>query len=65
MDIKDDHFVTLLLDNGETREDLKLPDDMFDEVTRIFENSEKEVLITVLKACQEEKIIAHKQVDAK
>lgn len=54
-----------MTDNGDTREDLKLPDDMVAEVSKAFSSGDKEVVITVLKACGEEKIINCKQVDAK
>lgn len=57
--------VVLMLDNGDTREDLSLPsqtdDDvkLADQIRKDFEEG-KELLISVLKAMDDEKIIACK-----
>lgn len=62
VDIAEDGFVTLMDENGETREDLKLPDfpdNYADEIKKDFE--EKQLLVTVLKACGKEQIMSHKE----
>eukprot|EP00892_Ulva_mutabilis_P011259 jgi/Ulvmu1/8505/UM044_0039.1 len=65
LDINEDGFVTLMMDNGDTREDLALPsqtdDDnkLSDQMRKDFEDG-KELVISVLKAMDEEKIIASK-----
>lgn len=63
INIEDDGFVTLLNDLGETKEDLKLPDedwlkDVSDKCKEIFESGDKECIVTVLGALGKEKIIA-------
>mmetsp|Transcript_2853 Transcript_2853/g.2678 ORF Transcript_2853/g.2678 Transcript_2853/m.2678 type:complete len:161 (+) Transcript_2853:31-513(+) len=59
INIDDDGFVTLLFDNGETKEDLKLPEDkeVADKMKQIFEAGEKECIVTVLEALGKEQII--------
>ena len=62
VDIAEDGFVTLMDENGETREDLELPDfpdNYADEIKKDFE--EKQLLVTVLKACGKEQIMSHKE----
>ena len=62
MDISDDGFVTLMDENGETREDLTLPDypdNYANELKKEFQ--EKQLLVTVLKACGKEQIVSHKE----
>ena len=52
--------MTLLSDNGDTREDLKLPDgDLGKEIQAKFDNEES-VLLTVLTSMGEEAVIAQK-----
>ena len=61
INIEDDGFVTLLNEAGETKEDLKLPEDMkeiCDKVKEIFEAGEKECIVTVLEALGTQKIVA-------
>lgn len=62
VDIAEDGFVTLMDENGETREDLELPDfpdNYANEIKKDFE--EKQLLVTVLKACGKEQIMSHKE----
>lgn len=62
VDIDDEEFVSLMDDNGEIRNDLKLPDfpDGYSNTLKNeFEN--KELIVTVLKACGKEQIISHKE----
>ena len=52
-------------DSGETREDLKLPEgDLGKEISLKFENDEN-FLVTVLKAMEEEAVIATKAQQTK
>ncbi|CDO65325.1 eukaryotic translation initiation factor 5A [Plasmodium reichenowi] len=68
IDITEDGFVSLLYDNGDTKDDLSLPKDTegnLDEVAKqirnLFDNG-KSVLVSVLSACGQEKIIAAKEL---
>ena len=63
IDISDEDYVSLMDDDGNTREDLKLPDypENYDhELKETFESGET-ILVTVLKACGKEQIISHKK----
>ena len=62
VDIARDKFTTLMNDNGETKEDIKLPDD--EEGVKIQElfDSGATVSITVLKAMGLEKIVQGKEL---
>jgi translation initiation factor 5A len=58
--MSDDKYLTLMKDDGELREDLKLPDgELGAQLTTEYENG-REILCTVLKACGEEVVIAIK-----
>ncbi|XP_014219058.1 eukaryotic translation initiation factor 5A-like [Copidosoma floridanum] len=59
-DISDDGYLTLMADNGDLREDLKIPDGDLGTQLRSDFDSGKELLCTVLKACNEEVVIAIK-----
>jgi len=59
-DISDDGFVTLMGDNGEIREDLKVPDGELGGALRSDFDDGKDLLLTVLAACGEECVIAMK-----
>jgi translation initiation factor 5A len=62
MDISDDGFLSLIDDNGETREDLELPEfpeNYARELREAFET--KQLLVTVLKACGKEQVVSHKE----
>lgn len=62
LDITDDGFVHLMNEKGDVREDLKLPDDQ-ELVKRIRDEFAKEdntLLVTVIKAVEEEAIVACK-----
>jgi translation initiation factor 5A len=64
IDIADDGFITLLTDGGETKEDLKLPEDDAEEVNRLKEEfaAGKDILVTVMSAMGKEKVISHREV---
>jgi len=58
--ISDDKFLSLLKEDGDLREDLKLPDgELGGQLTTEYESG-REILCTVLKACGEEVVIAIK-----
>ena len=61
IDINDEDYVTLMTDAGDTKEDLALPtDEWLKEVVeeiRTGVKNEKNVLVTVLKALGQEKIV--------
>uniref|UniRef100_A0A1B0DCE8 Translation initiation factor 5A C-terminal domain-containing protein n=2 Tax=Phlebotomus papatasi TaxID=29031 RepID=A0A1B0DCE8_PHLPP len=59
-DISDDGYLTLLRENGDLREDLKLPDSELGAQLRSEFESGKELLCTVLHSCGEECVIAIK-----
>ena len=62
IDIDEDDFVSLLDDNGDVRNDLKLPEFPLNYANELRkEHEEKELLVTVLKACGQEQIISHKE----
>ncbi|VWU53187.1 eukaryotic translation initiation factor 5A, putative, partial [Hepatocystis sp. ex Piliocolobus tephrosceles] len=70
IDITEDGFVSLLNDNGETKDDLSLPkdtegnfDDVAKQIRNLFDNG-KSVLVSVLSACGQEKIIAAKELSS-
>ena len=62
VDISDDGFLSLMDDDGNTREDLTLPDypeNYSHELRKEFEN--KQLIVTVLKACGKEQVMSHKE----
>lgn len=55
-----DGFLALMDDNGETREDLKLPDgDLGKEIEKRFTNGDQ-FMVSVLKAIDEEHVVGTK-----
>lgn len=65
IDIGEDGFVTLLLDDGTTKDDLKLPDgELGTQIKDAFDEG-KDLLVSVLKSMGQEAIIAHKENTAK
>merc|ERR1712150_414645 len=56
----DDDFLSLMDDNGDTRDDLKCPDDEVGNEIREAIDNEKEILVTSLSAVGEEAVIATK-----
>ena len=62
VDISDDGFLSLMDDDGNTREDLTLPDfpeNYSHELKKDFES--KQLIVTVLKACGKEQVMSHKE----
>ncbi|XP_041809544.1 eukaryotic translation initiation factor 5A-1-like [Chelmon rostratus] len=57
-----DGYLSLMLDDGEIREDLKLPEgELGKDIAKRFDDGES-LMVTVLKALSEEQAIAHKPV---
>lgn len=63
LDITDEDFVSLMDENGDTREDIKLPPipEGFAEQIRADFDEGKQLVVTVLKACGIEQIISTKE----
>jgi len=68
--VSEDGYVTLLMDSGETKDDLKLPtdseganDDVAKQIKELFEEG-KQTLVTVLSACGQDKIVSAKELNA-
>lgn len=59
-DISDDGYLCLMADNGDLREDLRLPEGDLGNQLRSDYDAGKELLCTVLKSCGEEVVIAIK-----
>lgn len=61
-DINEDEFVSCILDNGDLKEDLKLPvadEEIYGELKKMWDaRGDKSVYFTILKACGQEKYIA-------
>lgn len=53
-DISDDGYLCLMADNGDLREDLKIPDGEVGAQLRTDYDAGKDILCTVLKSCGEE-----------
>lgn len=53
-DISDDGYLSLMSDNGDLREDLKIPDGEVGAQLRSEYDAGKDILCTVLKSCGEE-----------
>jgi len=60
LDISPDGYLSLMNDNGDVREDLKLPESELGAQIRADYDAGREILCTVLKACGEEVVIAIK-----
>lgn len=62
LDVTPDGYCSVLLDNGDTREDLKVPEgELGDQLREAFENAgEKDIFVTVQTAMGTEGIISFK-----
>jgi len=56
----EDDFLSLMDDSGETRDDLKCPEDNIGEEIRAAIGRDQDILVTCLAACGEECVIATK-----
>eukprot|EP00736_Rhodelphis_marinus_P007257 Rmarinus@m.29871 len=61
VDISDEGFCSLMLDNGDMKDDLKLPDDDCGKSIQAGFDEGKNLVVTVLSAMGEEKIVALKE----
>ena len=61
-DINDSGAVSVIDDDGEIREDLKLPDDDVGKEIKTKFDADEHFLVTVLKACGEEMIVGTKNL---
>ena len=64
VDIKDDGYVTLMNDDGETRDDLRMPSEAFPEALKKITNgfeSGATMMVTVLAAMGKEAIVDAKE----
>ena len=60
LDISSDGFASLLLSDGATKDDLKVPEgELGDQIKKDFEDG-KDLIVTVLSAMNEEAIVAVK-----
>lgn len=60
-DISGDGFVEMMDDNGETRQDIKVPDsDVGKDLKERFDKGDS-IMATLLSACDEEMIVGVKQ----
>lgn len=64
MDISEDGFCSLMSEDGEVREDVKLPewpDNFGREIKTKYEEGSKTLLVTVLNAMSHDQIVAIKE----
>lgn len=61
INIDADNYISLLTDDGETKDDLKLPEGELGEKIRADFDSGKEVLLSVQKAMGTEAIVGSKE----
>lgn len=66
IDISEDGFLTMMEDNGDTREDLKLPTqpDGYDRTLQKEFDEGKELVLMVVSAMGTEQVMSHKEVTA-
>ena len=63
IDISDDGFVSLMSDSGDTKDDLKLPEnDIGQKIKELFDKGD-DILCTVVSAMGEEHILGHKMMN--
>lgn len=60
LDASDDGYLSLMDDAGNTRDDMKLPDDEIGLEIKTALEEGRDILVTVLSACGEEAVIASK-----
>ncbi|KXX82153.1 Eukaryotic translation initiation factor 5A-1 [Madurella mycetomatis] len=62
IDISDDGFLSLMTSDGDTKDDVKLPEgDVGTKINKLFKEEEKETLVTVQTAMGEEAAIDAKE----
>ncbi|KAF3767698.1 eukaryotic translation initiation factor 5A [Cryphonectria parasitica EP155] len=62
LDISDDGFLSLMTDDGDTKDDVKVPDgEVGDKITRLFKEEEKDTNVVILTAMGEEAAVEAKE----
>ena len=61
-DIDDEGYVSLMKDDGSTKDDLKLPENDVGEGIRKDFAADKQLLIPVVRAMGDEQIMGHKEM---
>ncbi|ERT02625.1 eukaryotic translation initiation factor 5A-1 [Sporothrix schenckii ATCC 58251] len=62
LDISDDGFLSLMNDDGDTKDDVKLPEgEVGEKITKLFKTEEKDTNVTILTAMGEEAAIDAKE----
>ncbi|EGP84080.1 unnamed protein product [Zymoseptoria tritici ST99CH_1A5] len=62
LDITDDGFLSLMNDNGDTKDDVKVPDgEVGDKINKLFKEEEKDTNVIILTAMGEEAAIDAKE----
>lgn len=65
LDVTDDGFLSLMDDNGNTKDDVKLPEgEVGERITKMFKEEEKDVNVTVMSAMGEEVAVDVKEAAA-
>ena len=62
LDISDDNYVSLLLPDGETKDNLKVPEGELGDKFKADFNDGKDLLASILAAMDEEAIVSYKEV---
>ncbi|KAL4436412.1 hypothetical protein ABPG74_002978 [Tetrahymena malaccensis] len=64
IDISDDNYLTVLLENGQIREDLKLPDGQPQLVQNLKADlkKQKDIIVTILSSMGQEQLISYKEI---
>jgi len=62
LDISDDGFLSLMSDDGDTKDDVRVPDgELGEKITRLFKTEEKDTNIVILSAMGEEAAVEAKE----
>jgi translation initiation factor 5A len=62
LDISDDGYLNLMSDDGDTKDDVRMPDgEMGDKINKLFKEDEKETNVVILTAMGEEAAIDAKE----
>jgi len=62
LDVSDDGFLSLMADDGETKDDVKVPDgDVGEKIEKLFTTDEKDTNVIVLTAMGEQAAIEAKE----
>ncbi|KAH6658950.1 eukaryotic translation initiation factor 5A [Truncatella angustata] len=62
LDISDDGFLSLMEENGDTKDDIKLPDgEVGQKITRLFQEEEKDTNVVILSAMEQSAAIEAKE----